>query len=152
MRETWSVGRAKGVALADDFVDKQLAFGDTLPYEMRASMLHDLDAGNRLEAPWLCGAVVRLGREAGVPTPVNATVYTALIPYVNGAPTTVSRLMRILLHWLINAAALFLLPYVFKWVQVDSVGARADRGAGARSRQRAGAADAVPADAARSRC
>jgi putative membrane protein len=29
--------------------------------------------------------------------------------------------MRILLHWLIGAAALFLLPYVFKWVQVDSV-------------------------------
>lgn len=29
--------------------------------------------------------------------------------------------MRILLAWLINAAALFLLPYVFKWVQVDSV-------------------------------
>ena len=31
--------------------------------------------------------------------------------------------MRILLHWLINAAALFVLPYVFKWVQVESVGA-----------------------------
>jgi putative membrane protein len=29
--------------------------------------------------------------------------------------------MRILLAWLINAVALFLLPYVFKWVQVDSV-------------------------------
>ena len=29
--------------------------------------------------------------------------------------------MRVLLHWLINAAALFLLPHVFKWVQVDSV-------------------------------
>jgi 2-dehydropantoate 2-reductase len=84
MRETWSVGRAKGVALADDFVEKQLAFGDTLPYEMRASMLHDLNAGNRLEAPWLCGAVVRLGRELGVPTPVNETIYAALKPYVNG--------------------------------------------------------------------
>jgi putative membrane protein len=31
--------------------------------------------------------------------------------------------MRILLAWLINAAALFLLPYVFKWVEVDSFGA-----------------------------
>jgi 2-dehydropantoate 2-reductase len=86
MRETWRVGRAKGVALAEDFVDKQLAFADTLPHEMRASMLHDLNAGNRLEAPWLCGAVVRLGHEAGVPTPVNATVYAALLPYVNGVP------------------------------------------------------------------
>lgn len=32
-------------------------------------------------------------------------------------------MMRILLHWLINAAALLLLPYVFRWVQVDSAGA-----------------------------
>jgi putative membrane protein len=28
--------------------------------------------------------------------------------------------MRILIAWLINAVALFLLPHVFKWVQVDS--------------------------------
>jgi putative membrane protein len=29
--------------------------------------------------------------------------------------------MRILLHWLINAAALFVLPYIFRWVEVQSV-------------------------------
>jgi putative membrane protein len=29
--------------------------------------------------------------------------------------------MRILLLWLVNALALFLLPYVFRWVEVDSV-------------------------------
>ncbi len=28
--------------------------------------------------------------------------------------------MRLLLVWLVNAAALFLLPYVFPWVTVDS--------------------------------
>jgi len=31
--------------------------------------------------------------------------------------------MRLLLVWLINAAALFLLKYVFPWVTVDSFGA-----------------------------
>ena len=31
--------------------------------------------------------------------------------------------MRILLHWLINAVALLLLPYVFRWVEVESLGA-----------------------------
>jgi len=31
--------------------------------------------------------------------------------------------MRMLLGWLINAVALLALPYVFKWVQVDSFGA-----------------------------
>ena len=31
--------------------------------------------------------------------------------------------MRIVVAWLINALALFLLPYVFPWVTVDSMGA-----------------------------
>lgn len=31
--------------------------------------------------------------------------------------------MRILVAWLVNALALFLLPYVFPWVTVDSMGA-----------------------------
>jgi putative membrane protein len=31
--------------------------------------------------------------------------------------------MRIIVAWLINALALFLLPYVFPWVTVDSMGA-----------------------------
>jgi 2-dehydropantoate 2-reductase len=85
MRETWSLGRRRGVGLPDDFVEKQLAFLDTLPAEMRASMLHDLEAGNRLEAPWLCGAVARMSAEAGLAAPVNRAVYAALKPFVNGS-------------------------------------------------------------------
>lgn len=85
MRETWTLGRKRGVRLADDFVEKQLAFLDTLPAEMRASMLHDLEAGNRLEAPWLCGAVARMSAEAGLSAPVNRAVYAALKPFVDGS-------------------------------------------------------------------
>ncbi len=85
MRETWALGRKRGVALADDFVDKQMAFLDTLPAEMRASMLHDLEAGNRIEAPWLCGAVSRMSAEAGLEAPVNRAVFAALKPFVNGS-------------------------------------------------------------------
>jgi 2-dehydropantoate 2-reductase len=85
MRETWALGRRRGIKLADDFVEKQLAFLDTLPAEMRASMLHDLEAGNRLEAPWLCGAVARMSAEAGLAAPVNRAVYAALKPFVNGS-------------------------------------------------------------------
>ena len=71
--------------LADDFVEKQMAFLDTLPAEMRASMLHDLEAGNRLEAPWLCGAVARMSAEASLEAPVNRAVYAAIKPFVNGS-------------------------------------------------------------------
>ena len=85
MRETIAVGRARGVALADDFIASQMRALDTLPAEMRSSMLHDLTAGNRLEAAWLCGRVASLAAEANLPAPVNATIYAGLKPYVNGA-------------------------------------------------------------------
>src|SRR5438094_478406 len=85
MRETWRLGRARGVKLPDDFVEKQLAFAETLPHEMRPSLLHDLEAGNRLEAPWLCGAVARMSAQAGLDAPVNRTVYAALKQFVNGS-------------------------------------------------------------------
>ncbi|HTQ77082.1 MAG TPA: 2-dehydropantoate 2-reductase [Burkholderiales bacterium] len=85
MRETWQLGRKRGVALADDLVAKTLAMVDTLPAEMRASMAADLEAGGRLEAPWLSGAVARMAREAGIEAPVNRAVFAALKPYVDGS-------------------------------------------------------------------
>ena len=85
IRETWAVGRAKGIALADDFVAQQMKFADGLPAEMKSSMLNDLVAGNRLEAPWLAGAVARMGGAAGVATPVSSTLYAALKPFCAGA-------------------------------------------------------------------
>jgi 2-dehydropantoate 2-reductase len=84
MRETWSVGRARGVALADDFVEQRMKFAEGLHADMKASLLHDLEAGGKLEAPWLCGAIARMAREQGIDAPVNRTVYAALKPYVNG--------------------------------------------------------------------
>jgi len=84
MRETWRVGRARGVALAEDFVEARMQFADGLHAEMKASLAHDLENGGRLEAPWLCGAVARMAQELGLDAPVNRSVYAALKPYVNG--------------------------------------------------------------------
>lgn len=86
MSEVAAVGRAKGVALDADLADKLLARLDTLPREMVASMLGDLERGNRLELPWLAGGVVKMGKELGVATPANAFVYAALKLYVDGRP------------------------------------------------------------------
>jgi 2-dehydropantoate 2-reductase len=85
MRETWKLARARGVALPDDFVDQRLAFAETLPAEMKASMAHDLENGGKLEAPWLCGAVARMSAQAGLDAPVNRAVYAALRPFVDGS-------------------------------------------------------------------
>ena len=84
MRETWTVGRSRGVRLADDFVEVRMKFAETLPHEMKASMAHDLEAGGKLEAPWLCGAVARMAKEAGIDAPVNRTVFAALKPLIDG--------------------------------------------------------------------
>lgn len=84
MREAVAVAAAQGVAFDGKFVERLMTFVDGLPADMRSSMLNDLLAGNRLEAPWLAGAVVRMAAAAAVPVPVNSTIYAALKPYVDG--------------------------------------------------------------------
>ena len=90
MRETWAVGRKRGVKLPDDFIETRMKFAETLPAEMKASMAHDLEAGGKLEAPWLCGAVARMAREAGLDAPVNRAVFAALKPFVDGSQVKAS--------------------------------------------------------------
>ena len=86
IEEAAAVGRARGVDLGRDDVESRFANYDALPAEMRASMAVDLERGNRLELPWLSGAVVRLGEAAGVATPANRFVTRALALEVMGRP------------------------------------------------------------------
>jgi 2-dehydropantoate 2-reductase len=87
MREVVAVGRVKGVPLRPDFAEDRLAFCDMIPAKMTSSMQVDLERGNRLELPWLSGAVVDLGAQLGVPTPANAAIVEALTPYAQGRKT-----------------------------------------------------------------
>jgi 2-dehydropantoate 2-reductase len=84
MQEVVTVGRAKGVALPEDFADERMKFAATTPPGFKASLLHDLERGNRLELDWLAGRVVALGRELGVPTPMNTAIYAVLKPHRMG--------------------------------------------------------------------
>jgi 2-dehydropantoate 2-reductase len=84
MREVVAVGRAKGVPLSADFVEDRLKFADTIPATMTSSMQGDLARGNRLELPWLSGAVVDFGKALHVPTPFNAEIVSELTPFVMG--------------------------------------------------------------------
>ena len=85
-QETIDVGRAKGITLPANALDKVVEFNAHAPPTMKASMALDLDRGNRLELPWLGGKVVQLGRELGVPTPTHTTLYAMLKPYIMGTP------------------------------------------------------------------
>ena len=84
MREAAAVGRALGVKLPADFAEERMAFVDTLPATMTASLHHDLERGNPLEVVWLSGSVVDLGAKAGVPTPIHRAVRDILILHANG--------------------------------------------------------------------
>jgi 2-dehydropantoate 2-reductase len=86
MREVVAVGRKKGIALDADFAEQQLGFIDGLPATMTTSMHHDLERGNRIELPWLAGAVARFGAELGIPTPYCNAVLGGLKPYEHGKP------------------------------------------------------------------
>jgi len=87
MEEIAAVGRAHGVAIGPDLIERQVAFLDQVPPMARTSLAADLLNGRRLELESLNGAVVRLGQQAGIPTPLNFAIYAALKPYVDGAPT-----------------------------------------------------------------
>jgi 2-dehydropantoate 2-reductase len=81
MEEIAEVGRGNGVSLPADAVERAIAFAKKLQPEMRSSLAHDLERGNRLEVDALMGAVVRYGAKAGVPTPLNSAIYACLLPH-----------------------------------------------------------------------
>ena len=80
MREVVSVARARGVALDPETVRRRMAFIDGLEPHGTASMQRDIMDGKRSELEAWNGAVVRLGREAGVDTPVHRAIYASLLP------------------------------------------------------------------------
>jgi 2-dehydropantoate 2-reductase len=86
MREVVEVGRAHGVALPENYAQIRLGLADDLSPEMTSSMHHDLERGNRLEVRWLAGAVVELGRQVGVPTPLNRAIADILELDADGRP------------------------------------------------------------------
>ena len=75
--ESVAVGRALGIGFAADEVSRVLAQVASLPDGMKPSFLLDLERGGPTELDVLSGAVSRLGRQVGVPTPVHDTVVAA---------------------------------------------------------------------------
>lgn len=85
MREVEAVARARGVKLAPDVVDSTMAYMETSAKDLHASMHTDLELGRPLELDALNGAIVRIGQQVGVPTPVNSLLYAILVAHKDGA-------------------------------------------------------------------
>jgi 2-dehydropantoate 2-reductase len=82
--EAIAVGTARGITLPPDLVETTLGMIRNFPAASKSSMLEDLERGRRLELPWLSGAVVRLGKAVGVPTPTHQFITAVLTPFANG--------------------------------------------------------------------
>jgi 2-dehydropantoate 2-reductase len=80
MQEVFNVAQVRGIALPKDVVDKTLVFMDSLPPNGTASMQRDIMEGRPSELEAQNGAVVRLGQEVGVATPLNTFIYHSLLP------------------------------------------------------------------------
>ena len=78
VREVGAVARARGIALAEDAEDAVLTRIAALPAGMKPSLLVDLQRGGPNEIDVLSGAVSRMGRAAGVATPVHDMALAAL--------------------------------------------------------------------------
>ncbi|MDP7414734.1 MAG: 2-dehydropantoate 2-reductase [SAR202 cluster bacterium] len=79
-REIVAVAHASGADPGDDVLDWCESSLDAFPAQGRTSLANDFQAGRPVEIEGLTGAVVRLGREHNVPTPVHTTVYALLKP------------------------------------------------------------------------
>ncbi len=84
IEEATAVGQAEGVALGPGTAAKCLETLGTMPDSMEASQAVDLKRGNRLELPWLNGAVSRLAARHGLEVPMTEVVVSALAPFQEG--------------------------------------------------------------------
>ncbi|MEZ5670366.1 MAG: 2-dehydropantoate 2-reductase [Alphaproteobacteria bacterium] len=71
LREAIAVGRAVCPRLPADLFETTMAGVAAMPYQMKSSMLQDLERGGRIELDWLSGAIVRLGQAHGIATPTH---------------------------------------------------------------------------------
>jgi 2-dehydropantoate 2-reductase len=79
-QEVLAVAAGKGIVMPSDSLASTVARLEASAPNSTSSMQRDLMEGRFSELEVQTGAVVRLGLEAGVPTPVNTFIYNSLLP------------------------------------------------------------------------
>jgi 2-dehydropantoate 2-reductase len=85
MEEIVAVGQSQGVTFAPNCVDEKMSDAIAEAEETQASLQYDLDHGRPLELDDILGAVVKIGREAGIPVPASAALVTVLDKFKQGS-------------------------------------------------------------------
>ena len=80
MNEIFAVAQARKITLPEDAINKAIALLDSLPPIGVTSLQRDIVEGRPSELASWNGAVLRLGQEVGVATPLHAFIYHSLLP------------------------------------------------------------------------
>jgi 2-dehydropantoate 2-reductase len=75
MEEIKAVAEKRGIAFAERTVETSLEKAGNFPYETKTSYQRDVEKRGRNEGDLFGGAIVRLGSDLGVPTPVSERLY-----------------------------------------------------------------------------
>ena len=71
--ELEAIAKAKGIDMTK--ASGPSVHGSPVPPSARYSTLQDIDAGRKTEIDMFSGALIRMGRELGIPTPYNEYTY-----------------------------------------------------------------------------
>ncbi|MBH66166.1 MAG: hypothetical protein CL784_06610 [Chloroflexi bacterium] len=85
MEEILAVGQSQGVKFPPRCVDAKMADAIAEAEDTQASLQYDLNNRKPLELDDILGAVVRIGRDAGVPVPASAALVTVLDRFKQGS-------------------------------------------------------------------
>ena len=76
--EVIEIAQKKGIPIETNYARDHLDVIKAVPPRNKPSTLQDILAGRKTEVDIFAGAVIRLGKEYGVPTPYNEFLYHAI--------------------------------------------------------------------------
>lgn len=80
LEEIYQLSQKVGINIEPNFVERNVAFLDTLPYHSTSSLTRDVWESKPSEIEYQNGTVVRLAEKFGVEVPVNKFVYHCILP------------------------------------------------------------------------
>jgi 2-dehydropantoate 2-reductase len=81
--EVLNIAQKKKINLTNEDIDNYFRIINGLAANGKTSMLQDVEAGRGTEVETFAGAVIRMGKELDIPTPVNEILY-AMIKTIEG--------------------------------------------------------------------
>jgi len=73
--EVIKIAQKKGINIEDDYAINHISFLSKIPPENKASTVQDILNKRKTEVEMFAGTIIQLGKETGVPTPINEFLY-----------------------------------------------------------------------------